>query len=55
MGGNGARRKCYLGHFLFLPLLVVQSSDKLVVSNRRAGSNMKVSVGQASSDLLSHC
>lgn len=41
--------------FAVPPLLVVQSSGKLVVSNRRAGSNMKVSIGQAFSGLLSHC
>ena len=53
--GNGAGRKSYLGRFSVPPLLVVQSSGKLVVSNRRAGSNMKVSVGQAFFGLLSHC
>lgn len=41
--------------FSIPPLLVVQSSGKLVVSNRRAGSNTKVSIGQAFSGLVSHC
>lgn len=56
MEKSGARRKSYLRHFLFIPLLLVfQSHGKLVVSNRSAGSNMKLIVGHAFSGLLFHC